>query len=211
MTISDHTGFLRFLVSATVLAVIPGPGIIYVLARTLSGGKQDGIASTLGTFTGGLVHILGAAIGLSALLAASADAFRILNYAGAVYLLCLGVRTLTVARTRNLGVVFTRPKGPRRAFFEGIPTEVLNAKTALFFLAFVPRFVDHRLAVAPQIVRLGLICVTLNAGVDILVVFLAWRLTPYLRSPRSARVMSYGSGSVMIGLGASLMLDQSKR
>ncbi len=198
-----------FLAAALVLALTPGPGIMYVMARTLSGGTSDGLASTLGTAIGGMVHVTVAAVGLSALLAASAKSFLIVKYAGAVYLIVLGVRSILSAR-RVSSIPSIQPHGTRRAFLEGIITEALNVKTALFFLAFIPQFVNHALPMAPQFVFLGLLCVCLNSGVDCLVVLLASRLSGYFRhSPRPARYMSYGSGSVLLGLGAYVALSES--
>jgi threonine/homoserine/homoserine lactone efflux protein len=212
LTPDEPLSFSLFLTAAAVLAITPGPGVLYVMARTLAGGKQDGIASTLGTSIGGLVHVLVAAVGLSALLAASAQAFAVIKYVGAGYLIFLGVRTLLAAPTADADAVPTRSTTVRRAFVEGILTEALNVKTALFFLAFIPQFVNHHRPAAPQFAVLGLICVLLNTGVDLLVVLLASRLMPYLRSsPKPARIMSYGSGTVMIGLGAYLALTDTKR
>lgn len=212
MSTDAPLSFGVFLTAATLLALVPGPGVLYVLARTLSGGKQDGIASTVGTGLGGLVHVVAAVVGLSALLAASAQAFAIVKYIGAAYLIFIGIRTVLSARTAHVDVQATRPAGAKRAFLEGILTEVLNVKTALFFLAFIPQFIHHDHHAAPQIAGLGLICVLLNTAVDLIVVFLAARLMPYLRrSPRPARTMAYGSGGVMVGLGAYLAFADVKR
>ena len=200
-----------FLAAALVLALTPGPGIMYVMARTLSGGASDGIASTLGTAAGGLVHVAVAAAGLSALLAASAKAFLVVKYVGAIYLVFLGVRSILSAR-RAASIPSIRPHGAPRAFLEGILTEALNVKTALFFLAFIPQFVNHALPMAPQFALLGMLCVCLNTAVDFLVVLLASRLAGYFRSsPRPARYMSYGSGSVLVGLGTYVALTDSRR
>lgn len=165
-----------FMAAALVLAFTPGPGILYVMARTVSGGVVGGIASTLGTAVGGLVHVAVAAVGLSALLAASARGFLVVKYIGAAYLLFLGLRSLANAR-RMPGIPARAPHGSRPAFFEGVLTEALNVKAALFFLAFIPQFVDHRLPAAPQFALLGLICVLLNSAVDCLAVLLAARLS----------------------------------
>ncbi len=200
-----------FLAAALILAFTPGPGILYVMARTLSGGKPDGIASTLGTGVGGLVHVAVATAGLSALLAASARGFLVVKYLGALYLIILGLRSILGARRLN-GIPTLRPHGARQAFLEGILTEALNVKTALFFLAFIPQFVDHALPVAPQFALLGLLCVGLNTAVDFLVVLLAARLSGYFRkSAKPAQVMSYCSGSVLLGLGAFVALSDSRR
>lgn len=151
-----------------------------------------------------------AAVGLSALLATSAKAFLIVKYVGALYLVFLGLRSIFSAR-RASGIPAIQPYGTRQAFLEGILTEALNVKTALFFLAFIPQFVDHALPVAPQFALLGLLCVCLNTAVDFLVVLLASRLSSYFRnSPKPARYMSYGSGSVLLGLGAYVALSDSK-
>jgi threonine/homoserine/homoserine lactone efflux protein len=200
-----------FLAAALVLAFTPGPGIMYVMARTLSGGASDGIASTLGTAVGGMIHVAVAAVGLSALLAASANAFLVVKYVGAAYLIFLGVRSILSAR-RQSSIPSIRAHGARRAFFEGILTEALNVKTALFFLAFIPQFINHAMPVAPQFALLGVLCVSLNTTVDFLVVLLASRSSEYFRnSPRPARYMSYSSGSVLVGLGTFVALSDSRR
>ena len=198
-----------FLAAALILAFTPGPGIMYVMARTLSGGTSDGIASALGTAVGGMVHVVVAAVGLSALLAASAQGFLIVKYVGAMYLVFLGVRSMLSAR-RTLGIPSIRPHGARQAFLEGILTEALNVKTALFFLAFIPQFVNHALPLAPQFVILGLVCVALNTAVDCLAVLLASRLAGVFRnSPKPAQYMSLGSGGVLLGLGAYVALSDT--
>jgi threonine/homoserine/homoserine lactone efflux protein len=200
-----------FLAAALVLALTPGPGIMYVMARTLSGGPSDGMASVLGTAVGGMIHVAVAAVGLSALLAASAKAFLVIKYVGAIYLVFLGVRSILGAR-RMSNIQSIRPHGARRAFLEGILTEVLNVKTALFFLAFIPQFVNHALPMAPQFALLGVLCVSLNTAVDFLVVLLASRLSEYFRnSTRPAQYMSYGSGSVLVGLGTYVALSDGRR
>ena len=198
-----------FLAAALILALTPGPGIMYVMARTLAGGTRDGMASILGTAVGGLIHVAVAAAGLSALLAASARAFLAVKYVGAIYLVFLGARAILTASRRS-NIPATPAHGGRKVFFEGILTEALNVKTALFFLAFIPQFVDHELSLAPQFAVLGLVCVFFNTAVDVLVVLLASRLAGYFReSPKPARYMSYGSGTVLLGLGAYVALSES--
>ena len=197
---------LAFAVAAVVLAITPGPGIAYVVARTVAGGRSEGFASCVGTGLGGMVHVLAAALGLSIVAAQSALAFNLVKYVGAAYLVYLGVRMLL--RKEEFGAV-TRvaAQGARRAFFEGIAVEVLNVKTALFFLAFLPQFIDPAQPVAPQLVLLGSICVLLNTLVDLLAVLLAERL---LRSDAAraarARFLSKLSGGTMVALGAYLAL-----
>src|ERR1700722_17764981 len=128
-----------FLGAALVLAITPGPGIFYVLARSLRGGRREGVLSAAGTFLGGLVHVAAAAFGLSAILAASAIAFEIVKYAGAAYLIYLGYRMI---RSREQGMHDSDPGVSGGTFAQGVMTEVLNPKTALFFLSFIPQFVS---------------------------------------------------------------------
>ena len=195
-----------FLVAAILLAVTPGPGIAYVVARTAAGGRSEGLASCLGTCLGGLLHVLAAAFGLSVLIAQSALAFNLLKYLGAAYLVYLGTR-MWLRQEPTAAVATMAPQGARRALVEGIVVEALNVKTALFFLAFLPQFVDPGAALVPQLVLLGSLCVALNTFVDVVAVFAAHRL---LRSEAAraarARMMTRMSGVTMMGLGAFLVL-----
>ena len=197
-----------FLVAAILLAVTPGPGIAYVVARTAAGGRSEGLASCLGTCLGGLLHVLAAAFGLSVLIAQSALAFNLLKYLGAAYLVYLGIR-MWLRQEPTAAVATMAPQGARRALVEGIVVEALNVKTALFFLAFLPQFVDPGAALVPQLVLLGSICVALNTFVDVVAVFAAHRLlgSGVARAAR-ARVMTRISGTTMIGLGALLALTR---
>lgn len=197
---------IAFLVAAVVLAITPGPGIAYVVARTVAGGRFEGLASCIGTGIGGLLHVLAAALGLSLLVAESAMAFGMLKYLGAAYLVYLGVRML-----RRKDATFVLPgvaaQGAARALREGILVEALNVKTALFFLAFLPQFVAPALPLAPQLVVLGSICVVLNTLVDVAAVFAAQRLLSSgpARAAR-ARLLTCASGVTMLGFGAFLAL-----
>jgi threonine/homoserine/homoserine lactone efflux protein len=196
-----------FLAAALVLAITPGPGIFYVLARTLGGGRREGIHSSLGTFLGGLFHVLAAALGVSAILAASAVAFNTVKYVGAAYLIWLGVRMI---RTRNAEVTFAAVPS-QDAFRQGVFTEALNPKTALFFLSFIPQFIaPERGHVFVQFVILGGISVILNTTADLLVVFLAAPLERKLKSsPRFRRRQRIASGMGLIGLGTYVALKPS--
>ena len=198
--------FLAFLFAAVVLAVTPGPGIAYVVARTVAGGRSEGLASCFGTAIGGMCHVLAAALGLSLVVAQSAVAFNLVKYLGAAYLVYLGVRLLM----RRDHVFMAEPgvsQGLRRALFEGIVVEVLNVKTALFFLAFLPQFVSPSEPLLPQLVLLGSICVALNTLVDVIAVFAAHRLlnSGAARAAR-ARLLTRVSGATLLGLGAYLAL-----
>ncbi|MBV9341694.1 MAG: LysE family translocator [Acidobacteria bacterium] len=206
----DGRLFLLFLAAATLLAITPGPGIFYVLSRSLAGGRREGYLSAAGTFAGGLVHVLAAGVGISAILVASRTAFEILRYGGAAYLIFLGIGMI---RTRDTSVetVRGRVKG-NRVFQQGILTEVLNPKTALFFLSFLPQFVNPKLpGVTVQFLLLGLVSVTLNTIADFIVVALSVPLGVRLRSnTRLRRNQRTISGAAMIGLGAFALLGDAR-
>ena len=196
--------FAAFLITALLLAITPGPGIAYVVARTAAGGRTEGLASCLGTGLGGLVHVVAAALGLSLLIAQSALAFNLLKYIGAIYLIYLGIRML-LRKESDLHLNPIESQGARRAFLEGILVEALNVKTALFFLAFLPQFVSASEPLVPQLILMGTICVALNTTVDVLAVFAAARLlkSGAARAAR-ARILTQASGATMIGLGTYL-------
>ncbi len=199
----DATSFGLFFVAALVLAATPGPGMLYVLARSVGDGLGAGLASTGGTALGGRCHVLGAALGLSALLAASSAAFTVVKLAGAGYLIYLGVRTLLAGDDATIATG-AASGGWRRAFGQGIVTEVLNPKTALFFLAFVPQFIAPGGDVFAQFLVLGAVAVLLNTGADLLVAILASPITARLRrSPRLRRGQRLGSGGALIALGVT--------
>jgi threonine/homoserine/homoserine lactone efflux protein len=201
--------FLAFLVAATVLAFTPGPGIAYVVARTVSGGRAEGLASCLGTALGGMLHVLAAAFGLSAVLATSAFSFSVVKYLGAAYLIYLGLRLLLSKRSPE--VADPAPAlGFRRALRDGAVVEALNVKTAIFFLAFLPQFVVVGEPLAPQLLLLGTICVALNTGVDVLAVFGASRfLGSGLAKAARERLLTRVSGVTMLGLGVYLAAAKS--
>ena len=192
--------FELFLAAAVVLAITPGPGLFYVLTRTLAGGSRDGMLSAGGTLLGGMFHVFAAALGLSAILAASALAFAVVKYAGAAYLVYLGIRMI---RSRNSSLNLGHPPALQGTFRQGIATEVLNPKTALFFLSFIPQFIHpERGRVFAQFVTLGVISVGLNTSADIAVVLLAGALGNKLKhSMRLIRRQRVVSGLAMIGLG----------
>lgn len=198
---SSH--LLVFLTAATLLAVSPGPGMLYVLARSLRGGRRVGLASSFGTAAGGLAHVVAAALGLSAVLARSASAFLIVKYVGALYLIWLGARAL-LARTHSPSETAQAVDTPRAGspFWQGVATEVLNPKTALFFLAFIPQFVTHEASLVPQFLLLGAISVAMNTSADVLVVMLAVPLQRRLgASALWRRRQQQASGLALIGLG----------
>ena len=206
----DSTKFLVFLSAALLLAIAPGPGMLYVLARCLAGGKREGILSALGTFAGGMVHVVAAAVGVSVILAKSAIAFATVKYAGAAYLCFLGIRMIWEARGQE-AVVAPVPT-VRNPFWQGLATEVLNPKTALFFLSFIPQFVDQASShVFLQFLLLGTISVTLNTTADFFVILLAGPLGEKIRSStKFRRRQRTATGLIMIGLGTYLATSESK-
>jgi threonine/homoserine/homoserine lactone efflux protein len=164
--------FLLFLLAALIIAAIPGPGIFYVAARTLSGGRSAGTASTFGLALGGLVHVVAGALGVSAIILASAQLFTALKLVGALYLIWLGIKAFRDAGAAPAEQI--EPAGAKRAFRDGVIVEALNPKTAAFFLAFIPQFIEPAVGhVALQFIALGLISVTLNTLADVIVVMLA--------------------------------------
>jgi threonine/homoserine/homoserine lactone efflux protein len=198
----DHVHLTAFLAAALVLAITPGPGIFYVLARSLGEGTRVGVRSTSGTALGGLCHVVGAALGLSTLLMTSATAFEVVRYAGACYLVFLGVRTLLGLRHEADDAPAPR-SGTGDAFRQGVLTELLNPKTALFFLTFLPQFAQsERGSVAVQLLALGSVSVALNSGADLVVAVVAGRLRTGLRAgSRWVRRQRALSGVALIALG----------
>jgi threonine/homoserine/homoserine lactone efflux protein len=199
----DPTALWLFSVAAVALLVIPGPAVLYIVVQSAEQGRRVGMASVAGIHVGTLVHVAAAAVGLSALIVASALAFSVVKYAGAAYLVYLGVRKWL---ERDDHPVFARRAEPlRRAFARGAVVNMLNPKTALFFLAFLPQFVDaDRGGVWSQALVLGLLFVALGLVTDSLYALAAGTVGGWLR--RGRRSLRYGSGAVFIGLGVSAAL-----
>jgi threonine/homoserine/homoserine lactone efflux protein len=211
-TVFDSARFFIFLSAAILLAIAPGPGMLYVLARALGGGRREGLLSALGTFIGGMVHVFAAAAGVSLILAQSALAFATVKYLGAGYLCFLGIRMILDASKQDEGGSLQNLRLGRNPFWQGVMTEVLNPKTALFFLSFIPQFVNRGHGhVFLQFVLLGTLSVTLNTSADIVVTLLAGPLGQRIRgSERFRRRQRTLTGAVMIGLGTYLALGESK-
>jgi threonine/homoserine/homoserine lactone efflux protein len=202
--VPDTAHLVAFLAAALTIALIPGPGMLYVLARTLGGGREAGLRSSFGTGLGGLGHVAAAAVGLSALIAASATAFTVVRYLGAAYLIYLGCRAL-FSRDREppLATLDRADVPPSGALRQGILTEVLNPKTALFFLTFLPQFCQPENGpVALQLVVLGVTSVALNTLADVFVACGAGSLSHRLRTrPEAWRRQQVTTGGILIGLG----------
>ena len=211
----DSTRLFLFFTAALLLAAAPGPGMLYVLARSLAGGKREGVLSALGTLIGGSVHVLAAALGVSVVLARSAAAFATVRYAGAAYLCFLGVRMLVDARKHEASgndVPEVTSRTLRNPLWQGVATEVFNPKTALFFLSFIPQFVNRSSGhLFLQFVLLGTASVILNTGADLIVIMLAEPLGKKIRSSAVfRRRQKTVTGAIMIGLGTYLATSESK-
>jgi threonine/homoserine/homoserine lactone efflux protein len=198
--------FSLFLLAALIIAAVPGPAILYVAARTLSGGRKAGIASAFGTALGGLVHVIGGGFGVSAVILASAQLFVLLKLAGALYLIWLGIKTFREAG--DAPPEQGAPASATRAFRDGIVVEALNPKMAAFFLAFIPQFIDPAAGhPALQFMALGLITVALNTVADVVVVAMASAArAKFAGQPRLFQRLRQGSGLFLAGLGISLAL-----
>ncbi|TML11488.1 MAG: LysE family translocator [Actinobacteria bacterium] len=195
----DSTSLWLFCLAALALLAIPGPAVLYIVVQSAEQGRRVGLASVAGVHLGTLVHVAAATAGLSALIVASALAFSIVKYAGAAYLVYLGIRKL-LEREEEPEVELER-EALRRAFGRGVVVNVLNPKTALFFLAFLPQFIDaDRGGVWSQVLVLGLTFVGLGLVSDSLYALAAGSVANVLR--RKRRVVRYFSGSVYVTLGA---------
>jgi threonine/homoserine/homoserine lactone efflux protein len=194
---SSHA-FAVFVPAALVLLAIPGPAVLYVVATSVDGGRRNGLVSVAGIHLGSVVHIAAAVAGLSALIVSSAIAFSAVKYVGAAYLVYVGIRKL-LGKDEPVETVERAPRSTRRVFGRGVLVNVLNPKTALFFLAFMPQFVDPDRQVWTQTIVLGLCWVALGLASDGTYALAGGTLGGVLRRRRKA--VRYASGGIFIGLG----------
>jgi len=198
----ESTSLLAFLAATVAILAVPGPSVVYVMTRSLDQGRTAGLYSMLGLETGALLHVCAACAGLTALVATSAPALTVLRYAGAAYLVYLGVRQLCrPARDQSeVTLVVSR----RRLFRDGVLVDLLNPKTGLFFVAFLPQFIDPAGGPASlQVLVLGLCFVALAVLCDSSYVLLAGRVGRAIRSsPRVRGRLDRGTGLVYLGLAA---------
>ncbi|MGI5160692.1 LysE family translocator [Microbispora sp. CA-102843] len=200
----DASTFLVFAATSAALVAVPGPNHLYIAARGVAQGRRAGVASALGVETGTLLHIAAAAAGLSYLLARSAGLFAAVKWAGVAYLAYLGVRALT---GRGSGGDAPRPQPLRRVFLEGVLVNVLNPKTVLFFLAFLPQFVDPSGDVPGQVLLLGLVLAVIGLASDLAYALTAGSLGRRLR----ASTLRYASGVVYLALALVAALSGAGR
>jgi threonine/homoserine/homoserine lactone efflux protein len=201
----DLATLLLFAGSAATLVLIPGPNLIYIVTRTVEAGRGAGLASVLGVETGTMIHVNAAALGVSALLTSSAVAFEVVKYAGVAYLAYLGARALVAGATPEARV---EAAGVRRTVAEGLLVNVLNPKVSLFFLAFLPQFVDpERGAAATQVLVLGVVFMAVATALDLLFVLAAGLLGGRLRGRGGRRV----AGGVYLALAAMAAATSGRR
>jgi threonine/homoserine/homoserine lactone efflux protein len=208
----DGTRYALFVGAALVLLVTPGPAVLYVTARAMTQGVRAGLVSVVAVETGNSVHALAAAVGLAALLASSALAFAVVKYLGAVYLVFLGVRKLWSRPAGESAASGEAPRASLRSIYvQGVVVSVLNPKSALFFFAFLPQFIDSaRGHVTAQMLVLGATFVALAMITDSAYALLAGTVGRWLwRHPRFVRGERYVSGALYIGLGAFAALSGS--
>jgi threonine/homoserine/homoserine lactone efflux protein len=200
--VPDADALVLFALAALALLLIPGPAVLYVVVQSAEHGRVAGLASVAGLHLGTLVHTAAAAVGLSALVVSSAIAFSVVKYAGAAYLVYLGIRRFLAHDPAPDVPARAEPLG--RLFRQGVVVNVLNPKTAVFFLAFLPQFVDPDGAVWTQVVVFGIVFVLLGLVTDSAYALVAGSLAAWMR--RSRRVFRYASGTVFVGLGAATAL-----
>ena len=200
-----------FLTASLALIVAPGPDSLYVLARGIGQGRRAGAVSALGTSTGLLVHTTAATLGLAVLLQTSIVAYTIIKFVGAAYLIYLGIKTVLTKQSPRVTPAADQPSW-RRMYLQGMLTNVLNPKVALFFVAFLPQFVDqHSGTVAWQMLLLGVLFDAMGLSYLLLVAGLSGSLGQFLKTrPAWANRLRWLTGSVMIGLGLRLALPDQR-
>ncbi|WP_313526638.1 LysE family translocator [Shinella sp.] len=200
-----------FAVTTAIFAFIPGPAMLYAAARTMAGGRKAGLMAVFGIHLGAYAHIIAAAAGLSALFHAVPIAYTCVKLAGAGYLIWLGISLFRATDMREENSEGTAFKGGRRAFVQSVTVEVLNPKTAIFFLAFLPQFVDGgaALPIWAQLAILGTVVNLIFTFADVVSVLLADVILARLkRSSGAQKLVRKAGGTILIGLGARLALQK---
>ncbi|MER8698531.1 LysE family translocator [Mesorhizobium sp. M1273] len=203
---------VAFFATTAIFAYIPGPAMLYAAAQTMARGRWSGLMAALGIHLGGYVHVFAAAVGLSVLFHAVPVLYMAVKLVGALYLVWLGVSLFRAKAQGDVVLPGIQPKSARRAFFESVAVEVLNPKTAIFFMAFLPQFIDASAAfpVWVQFVVLGTIVNLMFSSADIVCVVLAGAVIARLRqSSRPQRLMRRAGGAVLVGLGVHVALQKS--
>ena len=204
--------WLLFFSAAFAINISPGPDIVYIVSKTIAQGRKIGLASSLGVATGALFHVFSAALGLSAILATSAIAFSIVKYAGAAYLIYLGIKSLL-----SKGTTFDAPakkktnSTPWQAFRQGVMIDILNPKVAIFFMAFLPQFIRPGHGSTPlQIIGLGTLVILMAIPIEATIVLTAAQTTGFFRKNRKLSIwLDRVLGTVLIGLAVRLALTEN--
>lgn len=202
MILPSPENILLFITAATILIIVPGPAVLYIMMKSMEQGYKAGIASVFGVGVGAMVHVVAAAVGVSALLVASATAFSILKYAGAVYLIYLGVKKI-IDKAPSVSTHKNRTKSLWKIFYEGIIVNILSPKSAIFFFAFLPQFINpERGGTTTQILFLGFLFFVIALVSDMCYVLLSGKLVKQFQaSSVYPKVQKYMSGSIHIALG----------
>lgn len=204
--------FIAFLATTAIFAFIPGPAMLFAAAQTLARGRWSGLMASLGIHLGCYVHVIAAAAGLSVLFHAVPVLYMVVKFVGAAYLVWLGISMFRTRAQGDVAMPGFESKSGRRAFFESITVEVLNPKTAIFFVAFLPQFIDASadFPVWVQFVVLGTIVNLMFSSADVIGVLLAGALMTQLRrSSRAQRLTQRAGGAMLVGLGVNLALQKS--
>lgn len=205
----DPALLVGFVLASLVVLLIPGPGVAYVVARSVSQGQRAGLISAAGLSLGALVHAVAVSVGLSAILLTSATAFTTIKFLGAAYLIYLGIQTMMSRQSANVDKP-VRAASHSRLFTEGVLITVLNPKVAVFFLAYLPQFTNPELgSVSLQLALLGIIYAFLALFTDGAYALLARRLREWLARGLGGPVLRYLGGSIYLGLGISTALQPS--
>ncbi|MBU2980243.1 LysE family translocator [Lentibacter algarum] len=203
---------IAFFIAATIFAYMPGPAMLYTAAQTLARGRRAGWFAALGIHIGGYAHVLAAALGLAVLFQAVPSLYLALKFIGAAYLIWLGFKLFVSKAPTETSSLQIERKSPRRAFCDSIAVEVLNPKTALFYLAFLPQFTDPSASfpIWLQLLTLGTIVNFMFSSADVLCVLLADKVSTFLQGSQSAgRLAQKLGGSILIGLGLNVALNRS--
>jgi len=199
-----------FTAAAIVITLVPGPSMLYVMSRSIAHGRTAGIFSALGLATGLFIHTIAASLGLSVIFIYSPLAYSVIKYLGAIYLIYLGIQTLLAKEAFVQSALAPLPSHHLRVYGQGIVTELLNPKTALFFLSFLPQFVDPALGpAAPQMLILGSILILTAFTADLLIGISGGMVANWLEShPIIQKGQRWAAGMVLLGLGARLAVSK---
>lgn len=209
------TYWFVFISAALAINLAPGPDLIYILSKSIAQGKKVGVASSMGIWTGAMVHVLAASLGLSTILATSATAFSIVKYIGAGYLVYMGIQTLfsktSVINTNEESVCVKKDVSFLKAFRQGVLVDILNPKAAIFFMAFLPQFVRPELGhSSAQIFILGILVIVIAMPIELCAVFTASSAVGFLKKkPSASFIMDKMLGSVLLGLGLKLAFTRN--